>query len=131
MVILKIFLSFVLVFNLISCATIINGSTENVSIFASAEGTQVFINEVFMGKAGPDEPVEVTIPKRGRVEFAGKKEGCEDGEEVVRRTVDPTTFLGLFIDLGLVSILFVDILGTNAFVHANQKSYVLELNCRS
>lgn len=115
--------------NLISCATIINGSTEKIEVFSSVSETDIYANEVLVGQAGPDSPLEVTIPKKGRVEFIGKKLNCDDAETVVRRSIDPTTFLGLLIDGGLISILFVDIIGTNAFVRANQTSYFLELNC--
>lgn len=120
-----------LTFQLSSCATIINGSTESVEVFSNVAETDVFVDEVFLGQAGPDLPLEIVIPKKGRVEFIGRKTDCEDSETVVRRRIDPTTFLGLLIDGGLVSILFVDILGTNAFVRAEQKSYFLELECRS
>ncbi len=128
--IVKFLLILVMLFNLISCATIINGSSERIEIFSNADNTDIYVNDVLMGHAGIESPLEVTIPKRGRVALVGKKKDCDDGEEVVRRTIDPATFLGLLIDFGLVSILLVDILGTNAFVHANQRTYVLDVVCR-
>ncbi|MBL7554387.1 MAG: hypothetical protein JNM24_01095 [Bdellovibrionaceae bacterium] len=124
-------LVFLLSFQLISCATILHGSTEQVEILSSVSDTKIYVNDVYRGIAGPEAPLEVTIPKRGRVTFVGKKENCDSREQVVRRSVDPATFLGVLIDGGLISILLVDIVGTNAFVHANQSSYLLEPECRS
>jgi len=125
----RIGLVFLLSFQLISCATILHGSSERVEILSSSSDTQVFVNDVYRGMAGPENPLEVTIPKRGRVTFVGKKANCTSGEHIVRRSVDPATFLGILIDGGLISILLVDIVGTNAFVHADQTSYILELEC--
>jgi len=124
-------LIFLLSFQLISCATILHGSTEQVEILSSQNDTKIYVNDVYRGTAGPETPLEVTIPKRGRVTFIGKKENCSSREHVVRRSVDPATFLGILIDGGLISILLVDIVGTNAFVQANQSSYLLEPECRS
>jgi|JI8StandDraft_1071087.scaffolds.fasta_scaffold42135_3 hypothetical protein len=124
---LLLFLSF----QLISCATILHGSTDQVEILSTAPDTEIYINDVYRGIAGPEQPLEVTIPKRGRVTFIGKKANCSEGETVVRRSVDPATFLGILIDGGLFSILLVDIVGTNAFVHADQSSYLIELECKT
>lgn len=121
----------VLSFQLIACATILHGSTDQVEILSTAPDTEIYINDVYRGIAGPDQPLEVTIPKRGRVTFVGKKASCREGETVVRRSVDPATFLGILIDGGLFSILLVDIVGTNAFVRAEQSSYLLELECKT
>ncbi len=118
-------------FQLISCATILHGSTEQVEVLSSVSETQVFVNDIYRGVAGPTQPLEITIPKRGRVSFVGKKDNCEGKEQIVRRSVDPATFLGILIDGGLISILLVDIVGTNAFVHAEKSSYSLELVCGS
>lgn len=116
---------------LASCATIINGSTESVDLFSNVNDTNVYVNGVLIGSAGPDSALKVIIPKKGRVEFVGKKPNCESAETIVRRTIDPATFLGLLIDGGIVSILFVDIIGTNAFVRATEKSYFLHMECET
>ena len=131
MQLVRVLLVLLLSFQIMSCATIINGSSEKIDIYSSVAETRIFINDVYIGQAGPETPLEATIPKRGRVEITGKRDGCEDAEAVVRRSIDPATFLGLLIDGGIISILFVDILGTNAFVHANQNTYTLEPNCHS
>lgn len=127
----RVGLIFLLSFQLISCATILHGSTEQVEILSSVNDTQIYVNDVYRGIAGPEQPLEVTIPKRGRITFAGKKPNCSGREHVVRRSVDPATFLGILIDGGLISILLVDIVGTNAFVRADQRSYLLNIECRT
>lgn len=111
------------------CATIINGSTEKIEIFSSSEATNVYVNEVFVGIANVDQALTIEVAKKGRIEIAGKKENCSDDFFVLRRTIDPTTFLGFLIDGGIISILVVDIIGTNAFVKAEQNNYLLEPKC--
>lgn len=122
-------LIFLISLQVMSCATILHGSTEQVEIFSTVDETQVYVNDVHRGTADSEQPLVVTIPKRGQVVFQGKKNGCSGRVQEVSRTIDPTTFLGLLIDRGLVSILFVDILGTNAFVRSSQSRYLLELDC--
>lgn len=127
----RVTLLLVLSFQLISCATILHGSTDQVEIVSMVPDTEIYINDIYRGIAGPEQPLEVVIPKRGRVTFVGKKLSCQSRQTVVRRSVDPATFLGILIDGGLFSILLVDIVGTNAFVQADQNSYLLELDCNT
>lgn len=113
------------------CATIINGSTEKVKVWSSVANTKVYANDVYIGLSGPDQTLEVTVPKRGGVVFVGKKDNCSDTSTPLSRTYDATTLLGILIDMGLFSILVVDVFGTGAYMHSSQPAYFLDLNCRT
>ncbi|MBL7543130.1 MAG: PEGA domain-containing protein [Bdellovibrionaceae bacterium] len=120
-----------LVFQISGCATIINGSVESIEIYSTAENTNVYVNDEYLGQAGPQTPLEITIPKRGQINIVGKKEECREYETEIKRTIDPTTLLGVFIDGGIVSILLIDNLGTGAIKRAREISYTLEMVCRT
>jgi hypothetical protein len=119
----------VLSFQLISCATIFHGSTEQIEIGSNVDNTKIYVNEVYVGEAGPEKPIYVTIPKRGHIAFNGKRSGCNEDEHVVDRKIDLATFLGLLIDGGIISILLVDIIGTGAAFRSAQTGYFLNLEC--
>lgn len=121
----------ILALHLVACATIINGSTEKVKILANVSDTQVYVNDVYLGVAGPEYPLEVTVPKKGDVRFVGKKEKCGDVGKDLTRKFDPATLLGLILDAGLISILVVDVFGTGAALHADQPIYFLSMKCSS
>lgn len=112
------------------CATIFHGSTDAIEIKVDKPGAKVFINQVPIGVATPDQSLRAEIPKRGNVIISIEHESCKTEEYKINRTIDPVTFLGLLIDGGIFSILVVDILGTNAFVKADQTYFEFELDCR-
>lgn len=111
------------------CATIIHGSTDEIEIKVDKPGAKVFINDVIIGTTTQDQTLKAEIPKRGNILLSIKHEGCKSEEYKVKRVIDPVTFLGLLIDGGIFSILVVDILGTNAFVKAEQTYFEYELEC--
>lgn len=112
------------------CATIFHGSTDSIEIKVDKPAAKVFINEVPIGITSPDQSLKAEIPKRGNVIISIEHESCKTEEYKINRTIDPVTFLGLLIDGGIFSILVVDILGTNAFVKADQTYFEFELDCR-
>ncbi len=131
MSILRSLVTILLATQLMACATIFNGSTERIEIVANVNDTIVYVNDVYVGKSGPNRPLDVVIPKRGQLTFTGKKPNCSDAVEPVTRRFDPVTLLGLVIDFGLISILVVDWVGTNAVVRSSYQSYYLSLGCSS
>lgn len=124
---------FILVISLLinsGCATIFHGSTDAIEIKVDKPGAKVFINQVPIGVTTPDQSLRAEIPKRGNVIISIEHGSCKTEEYKINRTIDPVTFLGLLIDGGIFSILVVDILGTNAFVKADQTYFEFELDCR-
>lgn len=116
-------------FLLSSCATIINGTTDQIKITVDRPGAKVFINEVPLGISDAKIPLTAEIPKKGKVVVEVHAENCKSEYHSVQRTIDPVTFLGLLIDGGIISILGVDILATNAFVHAEYDQINFYLDC--
>lgn len=124
-------LTLVVATQLVACATIINGSTERIEVAANVSDTRVYVNDVFIGQAGPQHPLRIEIPKRGLLTFTGKKENCSTAETKIVRRLDPVTFLGLILDMGLITIIVVDWLGTNAIYRSSYQNYYLNLGCTS
>lgn len=112
-----------------SCATIINGSTESISIQVIQSDAKVYINEVLVGVSEPNLVLQAEIPKRREIVIKVEKEQCDTYYKIVAKKIDLTTFLGLLIDRGLISILLVDLYATNAFHRASQNFFSVDLNC--
>lgn len=128
----KIFTLFLIILGYLvsGCATIINGSTENIQIAVSKPEAKVYINDTLIGISEMGKNIEAEIPKKGAIAISIEHSSCEKEYYQLRRTIDPTTFLGLLLDGGIFSILIVDILGTNAFVKAEQSFFEFELDCK-
>lgn len=112
-----------------SCATIINGTTDQIKITVDRPGAKVFINQVPLGTSDSKIPLIAEIPKKGKAVVEVHAENCTSEYHTVQRTIDPVTFLGLLIDGGIISIIGVDILATNAFVHAEYDQINFYLDC--
>lgn len=112
------------------CATIINGSTDSIEIKVDKPGSKVFINQVPIGTVTEGQNLKAEISKKGNIVISIEHDSCKKEEYKINRTIDPVTFLGLLIDGGIFTILVVDILGTNAFVKADQTYFEFELDCR-
>ena len=112
-----------------SCATIINGSTERISIQVMQLNAKIYINEVLIGISEPNLPLQAEIPKRREIVIKVEKPQCDPYYQIVSKKIDFTTFLGFLIDRGLISILLVDLYATNAFHRASQNFFIIDLNC--
>ncbi len=110
-----------------SCASIFNGTKETITIKSDIKGTELYVDE---NKVGVDSAT-VVIPKKKLKStiLKAKKVGCSDKTTNIATSFDPTTILGLFIDLGLISILVVDGLVTGAVNEAAQNYVDLTPNC--
>lgn len=85
--------------SLSSCATLINGSTDTVTIVSEEENSKIFVNGQFRG--WNDAIVEL---ERGEVHhIVVSKEGCEDVTENTGEAFDSRTLLGFFMAYGILS----------------------------
>ena len=121
----KIFAIAVLASLLSNCATMFNGSSQQVSIRSNEENSEIYVNEAYIGKNSG----VTTLRKKDDYTITVRKEGCTDKSVPVAKSFDGTTLLGLLIDLGLVSILIVDGAATGAWQDFDQTSYVVDPVC--
>ena len=107
------------------CATIFHGTKDTISVRSEEEGTKIYIDEELVGKNSSVSMVR----KKGEHIIRVSKEGCIDVTRPIPYSFDGTTLLGLFLDLGIITILVVDWLATGAITSASQNNFVLSPDC--
>ena len=110
---------------LTSCASIFNGSTQQLSIRSNVNDAKLYVNEEYVGKNSS----VTTLQKKKKYEITAKKEGCTDVTVPVTKSFDPTTLLGILIDYGVISILVIDGAATGAWQKFDRTSYVIDPQC--
>jgi len=111
--------------SLSGCATMFHGSTQQVAVRSNVPGTELFVNEAYVGK---DNGV-TTFQKSKNYMIVARKPGCTDTTVPASKSFDAITLLGLFLDWGIISILMVDGAGTGAWQQFDQTSYVIDPRC--
>ncbi len=113
---------------LFGCASMFSGTKEQIKVRSEVQGTTFYLNE---NELMDKDSITVIVPKKHLSEtyIIARKPGCEDGQLRLEKVIDPYTFLGIPVDLGLISILLVDWLGTGAFYQAKQTDYILNPKC--
>lgn len=82
------------------CSSIINGTTDTLSVRSSNREAQIYINGVPMGTEG-----SVFTAKRGEnYILEAKADDCQTGTIQTTHTFDATSLLGILIDFGIFSI---------------------------
>lgn len=107
------------------CATMFNGSTQQVAIRSNQMDTDLYVNEALIGKGN----AVTTFQKKENYIITARKEGCNAVSVPASKSFDATTLLGILIDFGLISILVVDGAGTGAWNKFDQTSYVIDPQC--
>lgn len=107
------------------CATMFNGSTQQVAIRSNQPDVDLYVNEAYIGRGNG----VTTFRKKEEYTITARKEGCDAVTIPVSKSFDATTLLGILIDFGLISILVVDGAGTGAWKKFDQTSYVIDPRC--
>lgn len=110
---------------LTGCATIFNGSSQQVSIRSNIDDTKLYVNEQYVGKGNG----VTTFKKKKDYTIIARKEGCTDVSVSATKSFDATTLLGILIDWGIISVLIVDGIGTGAWQEFDQTNFVIDPNC--
>ncbi len=110
---------------LTGCAAMFHGSTQQVAIRSNVPGTELFVNEAYVGK---DSGV-TTFHKNKSYMITARKAGCTDTSLPASKSFDAITLLGILIDFGIVSVLIIDGAATGAWQQFDQTSYVLDPRC--
>ena len=127
---MKKYLAIVATVSLISsslsgCATMFHGPTQQVSIRSNVPGTELFVNEAYVGK---DNGV-TTFLKSKNYMVTARKAGFTDTTVPASKSFDALTLLGIFLDFGIISVIIVDGAGTGAWQQFDQTSYVIDPRC--
>lgn len=115
----------VLTMSMSGCAVMFHGSTQQVAVRSNVPGTELFVNEAYVGK---DNGV-TTFQKRSNYMITARKAGCTDVTVPAPKSFDAITLLGLLLDAGIVSILLIDGAATGAWQQFDQTSFVVDPRC--
>jgi hypothetical protein len=111
--------------SLSGCAAMFHGTTQQVAIRSNVPGTELFVNEAYVGK---DNAV-TTFQKSKNYMITARKAGCTDTTVPASKSFDAITLLGVLIDLGIISVLLIDGAATGAWQQFDQTSYVVDPRC--
>lgn len=114
-----------LVTMLSGCATMFNGSTQQVAIRSNQPEAELYVNEAFVGKGN----TVTTFKKKEDYLITARMEGCNPVTVPATKSFDATTLLGVFIDFGIITILAIDGAGTGAWNKFDQTSFVIDPQC--
>lgn len=107
------------------CATMFNGSSQQVAIRSNQSDVDLYVNEAYIGRGNG----VTTLRKKEEYVITARKEGCQPVTIPVSKSFDATTLLGVLIDFGIITILVVDGAGTGAWKKFDQTSYVIDPQC--
>jgi hypothetical protein len=93
-----------LVFQLTGCAYMFHGNTDQITIQSVDPQAELYIENALIGKGTASASVE----RNRKYSVTAKKAGCSDQTVQTGDKFDAISLLGLFLDLGIVSILIVD-----------------------
>ncbi len=111
------------VFSFSGCASIINGTSDTISITSTMPNADIYVDGNPSGRGS----AMVTV-KRGKPHFlTAKKEGCQDITLQTGEKFDPASLLGILIDFGIISIP-LDMMIGGAW-KAEPKSYMVNPMC--
>ena len=110
-----------------SCASIIHGTTDVISVRSNEKDTTLFLNGSEIGK--DSATVTVAKDKLSSSVIRASKRGCRDATERIDTKFDPTTLWGILIDYGIISILVIDMAINGATSRAAQTDYVVTPQC--
>lgn len=125
----KTMCSFIMASTLVlgGCASITNGTSQEITISSNTPGTSLFVNGQFIGQ----DEVQTTFMKRKNYFISAEKEGCDAVGVEADKSVDPVSMGGILVDFGLFTILVVDMFMTGAWKQFDETSFVLDPFCES
>lgn len=118
----------IVVMLLTGCASMFSGTKENFIIRSDDKEAKLYMNNEYLGQG----VAAVTMSKKNlskEISFSAKKKGCETTTRIVQTKIDPTTFLGCFIDFCIITVGVIDWRATGAIKEATQTSYNITPIC--
>ena len=109
------------------CASMFSGTTQNILLRSDVKGTKLYLNNEEVGT----DTASVQISKKNLKNsvLMARKQGCSDYTAHLSTKFDPTSLLGILLDLGIITILVVDWGITGSVNEAERTSYILNPNC--
>lgn len=115
-------------FFLSSCASMFHGTKDTIRVRSDKPNTVFFAGEQEIGR-GSNAVTTISKKKLSKTTLRAEKDGCSSKTTPIETEFDAISLLGLLLDLGLISILVVDLGATGAVHQAAQTDYVLTPEC--
>lgn len=109
------------------CASMFSGTSQTITLRSDVPNTKFYLNGEELGTGSAT--TSVSKKNLSNTVFVAKATGCQDATTGIATKFDATTLLGVFIDLGIVSILVVDLGITGAAHEAERTNYILNPVC--
>ena len=85
---------------LTGCASMINGTSDKVTINSMDKDATIYVNDVPRGKGN----AYVDLSRKSKHSIRVEKDGCQDSAVETGRTFDMTSLFGVLLDFGVVTI---------------------------
>ncbi len=118
-------LALILFLETASCAYLFHGTSDQISISSGDPDAKIYLDEQLIGRGN----ATATIDRGKKYTITAKAPDCQDSTVTTGDKFDPTSLLGLFLDLGIVSILVIDMAATDAAWKTYPLSYALNPIC--
>ena len=108
-----------------SCAYLFHGTSDQINIYSGDPQAKLYLNDQLIGVGN----ASATVDRDVHYTITAKAPGCADQTVTTGDKFDPTSLLGIFIDLGLISILVIDMAASGAAWKTNPLSYTVTPIC--
>jgi uncharacterized protein YceK len=119
------YIALVAIITLSGCASMLNGTSQQVSVRSNVPDAKIYANEEYIGTGNG----VTTFKKKNDYILTARKDGCNDTSVVPTKSFDATTLLGVLIDFGLISVLLVDGAATGAWNQFDKTNYMIDMQC--
>src|SRR5216683_2351840 len=108
-----------------SCAYLFHGTSDQINIYSGDPQARLYLNDQLIGVGN----ATATVDRDVHYMLTAKTPGCTDQTLTTGDKFDPTSLLGIFIDLGLISILVIDMAASGAAWKTYPLSYTVTPIC--
>jgi hypothetical protein len=111
--------------HLSGCAYLFHGTSDQINIHSTDPDAMIYLNNRLIGRGS----ATATVDRGQEYTIVAKASGCADGIDRTSYRFDPISLLGLLIDVGIISILVVDMGATGAAWKTHPLSYTVNPIC--
>src|SRR6202158_4292153 len=108
-----------------SCAYLFHGTSDQINIYSGDPQARLYLNDQLIGVGN----ATATVDRDVHYQLTAKAPGCTDQTLTTGDKFDPTSLLGIFVDLGLISILVIDMAASGAAWKTYPLSYTVTPIC--
>lgn len=109
----------------LGCASILSGTSDTIHVYSADPKAELYLDDRQIGVG----TAITTVQRDKTYVIEAKKQGCQSGTVKTGYKFDPVAWAGLLVDLGIISILVVDMGITGAAWKADPLDYTVTPVC--